>query len=724
MRLVASLLLTASVFLGSSLAAPTTSEPLTWDAAYQKANALVGQMSLEQKVNITTGTKWRRTKCVGNTYAITEPDFPSLCLQDGPLGIRFADNITAGVAGITAASSWDKEAIRDRGRYMGREFKGKGIHVQLGPSVDILRAPDAGRIWEAFGEDPYLQGVAGAETVLGIQEEGVVATGKHYIFNNQETNRKASTSTVDERTFHEIYLWPYARMVEAGVGAIMCSYNQIESIWACENDYIMNTVLKGELGFQGYVMTDWGATHSTAPAVNAGLDMTMPGDIIMGDDYTYFGQNLTDAVHNGEVTEERVTDMAARIVATYYKMHQEKDYPEVTVNMVNRTEAPEVLVQADHHKLVRSMGGAASVLLKNDGILPLNADNIGTLGLIGSDASDDPNGPNSCVSRGCSNGTLGNAWGSGTADFPYLITPHQGIQDRVGDKVEIVTNFWDWDVEAAAETARQADIALVFSNADSGEEHIIVDGNVGDRNNISLWHNGDNLIQAVADAHENVVVIIHSVGPVLMPWIDHPHVRAVLWPGVPGQETGNSLADVLFGDVNPSGRLPYTIARNEEDYNVRVVNATVLEYTEKLEIGYRYFDAHDIEPLFAFGFGLSYTKFDYSKVEFNTEGNGDEVSVSASVEITNSGGVDGAEVPQLYISFPESAGEPPKQLRGFEKIHLKAGNKEKVTFELGKTELSIWDTDSKAWVIPSGEFAVHVGASSRDIRDSVSFTLE
>ncbi|KAI9318058.1 glycoside hydrolase superfamily [Dichotomocladium elegans] len=702
---------------------------LSWEEAYTKASRLVGQMSLEQKVNITTGTKWRRTQCVGNTYAVTGgPEFPSLCLQDGPLGVRWGDNITAGVAGITAASSFDKKAIRDRGAYMGREFRGKGIHVQLGPSVDILRAPNAGRIWEAFGEDPYLQGVAGAETVIGIQSAGVIATAKHYILNNQETQRKNSTSNVDERTLHEIYLWPYARMIEAGVGSIMCSYNMIDSVWACENEYTLNTVLKGELGFKGFVQSDWGATHSTALAVNSGLDMTMPGDIIMGDNYTYFGPNLTAAVEHGDVPESRVTDMATRIVAAWYKLGQDKDYPPIAVDINNRTAAPEVLVAGDHAKYVRSMGAAAAVLLKNDdNTLPLSADSLKKIAIIGSDASDDPNGPNSCVSRGCSNGTLAMAWGSGTADFPYLITPYDGIRARLDSSVEIVSTFWDWDPAAAAELAKGSDVALVFSNADSGEEHIIVDGNVGDRNNLTLWHNGDALIEAVAEVHENVVVVIHSVGPVLMPWIEHPNVKAVLWAGIPGQETGNSLGDVLFGDVNPSGRLPYTIARNIEDYNVIVKNETVvsLEYTERLEVGYRHFNAKGITPLFEFGYGLSYTQFEYGEVTLNTNHkhkNG--ILATVTVQVRNVGEVHGAEIPQAYVTFPESAGEPPKQLRGFEKVYLKKGQSAKVSFEFTKTELSIWDTKRHAWVVPEGEFSVHVGASSRDLRGSVTFTLQ
>lgn len=252
-------------------------DPLSWDDAYVKAKELVDQMSLEQKVNITTGIGWEGGPCVGNTYAITDPDFPSLCLQDAPLGIRFANNVTSGVSGINAAASFDRKAIYERGVYLGKESRGKGVHVLLGPAMNFMRSPEGGRGWEAGGEDPYLTGVMSAETVLGIQSQGVVATAKHYILNDQELNRKTGSSDVDERTLHEIYLWPFARSIEAGVGSIMCSYNRANGTYACENDYLLNTVLKGELNFKGFVHSDWSATMSTVPSANNGLDMTMPG---------------------------------------------------------------------------------------------------------------------------------------------------------------------------------------------------------------------------------------------------------------------------------------------------------------------------------------------------------------------------------------------------------------------------------------------------------------
>ncbi|KAI8047031.1 glycoside hydrolase superfamily [Gilbertella persicaria] len=337
-----------------SLLANAKITPLSWKEAYSKAEKLVDQMSVEQMVKITTGQGWSKGLCVGQTYAIESPDFPSLCLQDGPLGVRLADNITAGVAGINAAASFDKNAIYERGRYMGQEFRGKGAHIQLGPVMNLMRSPEGGRGWEASGEDPFLSGVA-AETIKGIQEEGVIATAKHYILNDQELNRTTSSSDIDDRSFHEVYLWPFARAVEAGVGSIMCSYNIINGTHACEDDHTLNTVLKGELGFKGFVQSDWGATHSTVNAANHGLDMDMPGTI--GFDFkanaSYFGKNLTNAVHDKKVKKERLSNMVTRIVAAWYKMRQDSGFPETTIGT-----GVQVNVQANHRKLVRSMGAA------------------------------------------------------------------------------------------------------------------------------------------------------------------------------------------------------------------------------------------------------------------------------------------------------------------------------------------------------------------------------
>ncbi|KAI7874859.1 hypothetical protein K492DRAFT_137251 [Lichtheimia hyalospora FSU 10163] len=707
-----------------ALAAPT-SNLLTWDEAYSKAEALVGKMTLEDKVSIVTGKGWEKTKCVGNTGAVEDPAFPSLCLEDGPLGVRFADNVTAGLSGITAAATFDRDLLYKRGSYMGREFYLKGAHMALGPCVDIMRSPAGGRGWEGFGEDPYLQGVAGSETVKGIQDQNVIAVAKHFILNNQETNRKNSSSKVDDRTLHEIYVWPYARMVEAGIGGVMCSYNQIDGTWACEDEYTMNTVLKQQLGFRGLVMTDWGAQMSGIPSALAGLDMTMPGDIVMGDGYSWWGPNLTKYVNDGDVPEDRVTDMATRVTAAWYKMRQDKDFPDTSIRAFDRDSAPEVLVEGDEHaKDVREMGAAAAVLLSNDGILPLSND-LKKIAIVGSDAGPIPMGLNNCSDQACGAGTLAMGWGSGTADFPYLITPYDGIKSRAGDDVDIVHTYDDWDLDKAKDISKDADVAIVFSNAASGEEYLEVDGNVGDRKNLTLWHNGDNLIQAVADANENTVVVIHAVGAVLMPWINHPNIKAVVYPGLPGQESGNSLADVLFGDVNPSARLPFTIAEKEEDYPAHIGHDFDVEYTEKLQVGYKHFDANDIEPLFAFGHGLSYTKFEYSqlKVHAHKKAKKGGVLATATVTVSNEGDRDGAEVPQAYIGFPEDAGEPPKLLRGFDKVFIKKGKKAKVTFEFTEMDLSTYDPESKEWNVASGDFTVYVGASSRDIRQTGTFTL-
>ncbi|RCI05997.1 hypothetical protein CU098_000996, partial [Rhizopus stolonifer] len=377
----------------------------------------------------------------------------------------------------------------------------------------------------------------------------------------------------------------------------------------------------------------------------------------------------------------------------------------------------------NHKELVRELGAASTVLLKNSGVLPLDRKKLDKIAIVGSDAGRDPSGLN-CVDHGCSNGTLAQGWGSGTAYYPYLVDPLTGLSDALGKKVKIATSLDDWDLEKAAKTAKDADYAIVFSNSDSGEEYITVDGNAGDRNNLSLWHNGDNLIKAVADANKNTIVVIHAVGAVLMPWINHPNIKAVVWPGLQGQESGNALADVMLGKVNPSARLPYTIAKEASDYNAKPDPNYHIPYSEKLLMGYKWFDHANIEPLFPFGHGLSYTTFKYSNLKVKASNSGKKsATVKASISIQNSGKVDGAEVVQAYLSFPKSAGEPPKLLRGFEKVYLKKGKKETVNFELSKTELSIWDVKSNSWVIPSGKFTLHVGASSRDIRQSASFTL-
>jgi beta-glucosidase len=503
------------------------------------------------------------------------------------------------------------------------------------------------------------------------------------------------SSNADDRTIHEIYAWPFARAIEAGVGSVMCSYNQINGVYGCENEDTLGRILKQELGFQGFVQSDWGAAHSGPNSILAGLDMDMPG----GD--SLWGSNLVLSVQNGSVALSRINDMATRVLATWYKLGQDRNYPPLAINSNDIANAPFIDVRGNHKKTIRQIGAASAILLKNnDGILPLV--NPKRLGIIGRDAGPAYYGPGGCSEIQCDNGTIAVGWGSGGSYFFDLVAPLQGITSRAPFSTQISSSLSN-DVTNAVKVASAVDTVVVFVNADSGE------GN--DRANLSLWYGGDDLVNAVASVNRNTIVVIHTPSAVLMPWIDQ--VKAVVNAGFPGEETGNSIADVLFGDVNPSGRLPYTIAKQAADYASHATAKMPVVYNEGLFIGYRCFDAKNIAPLFEFGYGLSYTNFTYSNLGIQQQGQ----SITITASITNSGKVAGAEVPQLYIGFPQSVQEPHKMLRGFDKIMLEPGQTSTVSFGLNTSkELSVWDTPSRSWKVVSGQFNVYVGASSRDIR--------
>ncbi|KAI7857793.1 glycoside hydrolase superfamily [Circinella umbellata] len=717
MKLSASILLLLSTSITTLLSsAEINVDLLSWDEAYEKADKLINEMTLDQIADISTGRGLFIGPCTGITTATTNPDFPALCLADGPLGVRGTPFASAFPAGMTIAASFDKEMLRKRGEAMGAEFRGKGAHVQLGPGMNIARVAKAGRNWEGFGEDPFLSGVAAAETITGIQSQGVIAAAKHYIVNEQETNRMMHSVTIDDRTLHEVYLWPFARSVEAGVGTIMCSYNKINGTYACENSRVMNEILKDELNFKGFVHSDWLATHSTTKAVNNGLDMTMPGGWI------HFGGALKTAVKNSKIEMTRAKDMARRIVASWYKMRQDENFPSIKMNTNNGLKDPGIDVQGDHAKLIREHGAASIVLLRNkNNVLPLTSKSgIKKIAIFGTDAGLDSGRKNntSCgVISQCNKGTLIQGGGSGGSNIPYIISPLEGITKRANDlSIEVVSSIKDGKTSEAASIAKTADIAFVFAKSYVAEmkdlSHLKVDNDV------------DKLIQAVADENKNTIVVIHSANAVMMPWENHPNITGILWPGLPGQESGNSLADVLFGDVNPSGRLPITIAKKETDYPADVSSKFEFEYTERLLVGYKYFDAKGIDPLFEFGYGLSYTTFNYTNIKLNMNNiTNDNINTQVTVQVENTGDQDGSEIVQAYLSYPESAYEPPKLLRGFEKLFLKKGQSDQVTFNLSKQELSIWDVTSQQWIIPKGSFRIHIGASSRDIRQSINFDI-
>ena len=657
---------------------------------------------------------------------------------------------------------------------MGHEFKGKGSHIALGPVVGPLgRSPFGGRNWEGFSPDSYLSGVAVEETVKGMQDAGVQACTKHYILNEQESQRnptryngtsvEAVSHNVDDRTMHETYLWPFANAVRAGTASIMCSYNRINGSYGCQNSKTLNGILKDELAFQGYVMSDWGATHAGVPAIDAGLDMNMPGGIgFIQASPSFFGGNITTAVNNGSLPEERVNDMVLRIMTPYYFLGQDTGFPLIdettpalnffpqSTYLHNFTYGPVTDVRMDDHtKLIRELGAAGTVLLKNvNKTLPLKQPK--NIGIFGNDAADLSTGlyPHD---NNYDIGTLPAGGGSGSARFTYVVSPLEAIKARGKAYGALVQYVTDNNVIIKGGLGDEIapsppDVCILFLKSWAGEGK--------DRLSLVAEWNSTAVVKALTATCPNTVVVLHGASPNVLPWKDNENVTAILAAHMPGQETGNSIADILFGDVNPSGHLPYTTANSESDYAKNLVNSTELvksrnpdawqaDHTEGQLIDYKEFDAANKSVAYEFGFGLSYTTFSLSNLQVlkayanvsrtpsaNAKilpGGNEELwqtLVTVFAKVKNTGDVDGDAVPQLYLSFPESEagkGTPVRVLRGFEKVRLGKGEEKQVVFNLMRRDLSFWDTGIQQWRLPNGNIGVDVGFSSRDImlKDSV-----
>lgn len=668
-----------------------------WAESYEKAAKMVSKMTLAEKVNITTGTGWAMGLAVGNTGPAIHAGFPSLALQDGPLGIRFADNATAFPAGITVGATWNKELMYKRGQAHGQEAREKGINVLLGPSVGPLgRMPAGGRNWEGFGPDPYLQGIAAAETIRGIQGEGVMATVKHFVANEQEHFRQpwawglphAVSSNVDDRAMHEIYAWPFGNAVKAGVASVMCSYNMVNNSYACGNSKLMNGILKDELGFQGFVMSDWLAQQSGVASALAGLDMSMPGDGLgWTDGKSLWGPHLSRAVLNGSLPVSRLDDMTLRIVASWFQLGQDdtsrfdgkgpnfSSWTKHKIGLVSDgSSSPQervevnryVNVQHNHSVIAKEVAIEGTVLLKNTGILPLARSGVrpemerkragkANIGIFGDDAGPGL-GPNFCDDRGCNEGTLGSGWGSGAVEFPYLVTPESALVEAFDSNAVNVSSYLS-NKKPSKVLLETMDVCIVFANADGGEGYLKWSSVAGDRNDLFLQKGGDNLIVSVAEdcggGKGRTIVVIHAVGPVVMErWIEHPGIGAVLAANLPGQESGNALSAIMFGNVSPSGKLPYTIGKSLEDYGpggkvMYTPNGLVpqQEFTEGLYIDYRHFDKFNIKPRFEFGFGLSYTTFNYSNLQVT--------EVKAKSKVAGDRPADGPTPPDLGDKIPD-----------------------------------------------------------------------
>lgn len=694
-------------------ASETTSNPLT--AHDQQIDSLIAEMSLAEKIDMIHASS------SFTSGGVERLGIPELTMSDGPHGVRpehgrdweldneGIDSATYLPTGIALASTWNPALGYAFGEVLGSEANARGKDVILGPGINIMRTPLNGRNFEYLSEDPYLISKMVVGYIEGVQDQGVAACVKHYIANNQEINRFTINVEMDERTLREIYLPGFeAAVKEANVYTLMGAYNQFRGQYATHNEYLINDVLKDEWGFKGLVVSDWGAVHNVEQALKYGTDIEMGTDIaqLPNVDYSKFlmADTALQLVENGTIDEKLIDDKVRRILRVMYATEMFGDRQEGAFS----TKA--------HQQTAGKIAEEAIVLLKNDDLLPLSKD-IKSVAVIGANA------------------TWKQSMGGGSSQVlpPYEITPLEGIKNLVGDAVE-VTYAAGFEIKED-ESANPALIAEAIDAAKAADYVIYVGGwthghgaewNQGrydmesvDKPDMHMPYFQEELLQAVLKANANTAVVLMGGGPVDMTsWIAQTPAIVQAW--YPGMEGGNALARILFGEVNPSGKLPVTFPKKLSESAAHVMgeypgnaDTTSVTYNEGVFIGYRYNDTYNVEPQFSFGHGLSYTSFAYSDLKLTKEGN----TVKGTFTLKNTGDRAGAEVVQVYVHDSESSVKrPEKELKAFEKVKLEAGASTEVSFTLSDDAFKYYDTDKKSWVLEPGTFEIRVGASASDIK--------
>lgn len=750
------------------------------DPPHERAVKLLQAMTFEEKTTYFHGANGGY---IGNVAGIPRLGVPPIKMQDGPQGFRGDPGTsTQFPCGLAIGATFDREVAHDWGKAMGKEFWHKGANVQLGPGLCLARVPRNGRNFEYLsGEDPVLGRELAGPAISGIQGQGVVANAKHWINNNQETDRGSVDEEVDERTQFELYYPPFEGAIAAGVGSVMCSYNRVRGVYSCENAETLQRDLKDRLGFKGWVMSDWGATHSLS--VKAGLDMEMPGSDWLNN------KSLAQAFAAGKLTQSRIDDTVLRTLTPLFAVGTFDD------NNTNTNSGDNNVSTAENIALARRIAGESLVLLKNDdGVLPLRKRSI-KIAIIGREATSPTTGgggsgqvapahvptpydvirdvlgiapappsppppltcgasgrfdvgfdyrnavnetmemtatPESCCSM-CSQRTKGGpcrvfsfapgkplgrcymkggykirAAAGGMTSGPLPPPPAARLCDTSGSTCVMYDE--GVDKASAAALAAKADVAIVFVATNSHEG--------ADRLSLAFDNDADALVAAVAaGGAKKVVVAAVSPGAALTPWRDAVH--AITFGFMPGQQYAPAVADILFGDVNPSAKLPISLPATDDDLRLtdamwpgtffvpwKAESFRVANYAEQMLVGYRYYDAQNLAPAFPFGHGLSFSEFTLSGLDVTNAG--------VSANLTNTGKVAGAAVVQLYLGFPKAVGEPPKQLKGFHKQLVQPGQSMRVTFALSARDRSIWDVATHKWVEVDGPFQVSVGLSSRD----------
>ena len=650
--------------------------------------ALIAQMTLEEKASLLSGGDFWHTK------AIDRLGIPATMVSDGPHGLRKQDQKAdhLGVndsikavcfpAASATAASFDPELVRSMGEAIGDSCQHEELSVVLGPAVNIKRSPLCGRNFEYFSEDPYLAGRMATAMIQGIQSRNVGTSIKHFAANNQEHRRMSSSSDVDERTLREIYFPAFEMAVrEAQPWTVMCSYNRLNGVFASENRWLLTDVLRNEWGFEGYVMSDWGAVSNRPKGVEAGLDLEMPASGGIND------RKVVEAVKNGTLDEACVDLCCERILRIVFR-YIDNARPDTPWDLEAQ------------HLLAADIAAECMVLLKNqDDILPLRRDE--PVAFIGEFAAAPrfQGGGSSHINTFKTTSALEAANG-----LPVIYAQgYSAAEDTATDE----------QIAQAVEAALKARVAVVFAGLPDAYE-----SEGYDRTHMRLPECQNRLIHAVAAANPNTVVVLHNGSPVEMPWIDE--VRGVLEAYLGGQAVGLAEIRVLYGDVNPSGRLPESFPKKLEDNPSFLFfggEPRATEYREGIFVGYRYYDKKKMDVLFPFGFGLSYTTFEYSGLRLSTDAMQDTDTLTATVTVTNTGKRAGKTVVQLYVADVESTVlRPVRELKGFEKIALEAGESRDVTFTLDKRAFAYWNTDLHDWHVETGDFRIEIGASCQDIR--------
>ncbi len=713
---------------------------------------LLGQMTLQEKVALLAGTN------MWYTVPVERLGIPSLKTSDGPNGARGAGGFTGGVksacfpAGISLASTWDTDLIERVGQALARETTLKGAQVLLGPTVNIQRSPLGGRNFECFSEDPYLSARLAVAYIKGLQGEGVGASIKHYVCNDEEFERFTLSSEVRERALREIYLQPFQTAVrEVKPWTIMAAYNLVNGIPASENSYLLTEILRNEWGYDGVVVSDWFmSVKSTAASVNAGLDLEMPSP-------KWRGEKLLAAVQRGEVEETTIDTSVRRLLHLLVKAGLYRDRLQSLLDM-SQLLAGE---QGSEHGLAieyfNSSDLSGTPIFKETkttsefmwfGEMPEGVDlqqfSLRATGRFTPLETGDYTFGLVSAGRGrfsIDGRVVIDNWSQPTTGGDFLGTPEvqETITLQAGREYLLMLEYAKSEesmlatvrlgylpplpadaIERASALAAASDVAIVcvgFGGEWQSEGF--------DREALAMPGKQDALIEQVAAANPRTIVVLNTGSPITMPWLDK--VAAVVQAWYPGQECGNAIADVLFGDTTPSGKLPQTFPVRLEDnpayLNFPGENGKVY-YGEGLFVGYRYYDKKHIAPLFPFGFGLSYTTFSYSSLSLSAQEIGRDDMLQVSVDVTNTGERAGKEIVQLYIrDVVASLQRPEKELKAFAKVHLEPGERQTVTLNVARDALAYYDDLAHAWVAEAGEFEVLVGASSQDIRAIAPFVL-